>query len=146
MSTLEERVQQADMAGKPDWEVSDILNAPDPAFPQVVTLKSRSFGVGSILELFGAVEGATFLDTLETLAAQNPVIKWSLVLLKDATLDAASPTLRAQLDDMAGLTLITAQQAAMIKGLAEEHRYPSWAEVNGIEVTPRTVGLARGGN
>jgi hypothetical protein len=145
MATLQERLQEDDVKELPDWQTAAVLNAPDASLPEVVTLKSRPFGIGTILEVFGIAAGTQFLDSLEALSAQNPLLKWSLVLLKDATLDAASPALRAQLDGMVVSDLITVQQADAIKALAEERRVPSWAEANGIEVTARTVGLARGG-
>lgn len=144
MATLEERLQEDDVKDLPDWQAADVLNAPDARLPEIVTLKSRPFGIGTILEIFGPVAGPAFLETLETLASTTPLIKWSLVLLHAATLDAASPALRTQLDGMVVSDLITFQQAMAIKGLAEERRVPSWAEVNGVEVTARTVGLARG--
>ena len=145
MATLEERLQEDDVKDLPDWQAADVLNAPDARLPEIVTLKSRPFGIGTILEVFGVEAGTVFLDTLETLSAQQPLLKWSMVLLKDGTLDAASPALRTQLDGMVVSDLITFLQAMAIKGLAEERRVPSWAEANGIEVTARTVGLARGG-
>lgn len=144
MATLEERLQEDDVRDLPDWQAAEVLNAPDARLPEIVTLKSRSFGIGTILEIFGPVAGPAFLETLETLASTNPLIKWSLVLLHAATLDAASPVLRQQLDGMVVSDLITAQQAAALKALAEERRLPSWAEANNVEVTARTVGLARG--
>lgn len=145
MGLFEDRVKEFDLIDKPDWEAAEILNRPDPSLPDIVTLKSRQFGVGTILEIFGPIAGPAFLENLETLSNVDPLIKWSLVLLRAATLDAASPTLRAQLDSMVVSNLINAQQAQAIKSLGEERRFPSWAEANGIEVTARTVGVARGG-
>jgi hypothetical protein len=145
MATLEERLQEDDVRDLPDWQAAEVLNAPDVSSPEVVVLKSRPFGIGTILEAFGPIAGAGFLNSLETLSATDPIIKWSFLLLKEATLDAASPALRGQLDAMAAGGIISSEQAQKIKALAEEKRFPSWAEVNGIEVTARTVGLARGG-
>ena len=145
MATLEERLQEDDVRDLPDWKAAEILNAPDPLLPEIVILKSRLFGIGTILEVFGPIAGPAFLENLETLSNADPLIKWSLVLLKEATLDAASPTLRGQLDAMVTGNLISSIQAAGIKALAEERRFPSWAEANGVEVTARSVGLARGG-
>jgi hypothetical protein len=139
------RLLQPDVVDKPDWEAANILNSPDPSLPEIVSLKSRPFGVGTILELFGVTEGVAFLSTLELLAVDDPVFKWSLKLLQDAALDAASTVLRAQLDGLVETEILTSVQANLIKALAEEKRYPSWAEANNIEVTARTVGLERGG-
>lgn len=145
MATLQERLQENDVKDLPDWKAADLLNAPDPLLPEIVILKSRPFGIGTILEVFGPVGGAAFLNTLETLSATDPIIKWSFLLLKEATLDAASPALRLQLDAMVTGGIISTEQGSKIKALAEQKRFPSWAEANGIEVTARTVGLARGG-
>jgi threonine aldolase len=48
------------------------------------------------------------------------------------------------LDDLAAATVITATDAQILKASAERRRFPSWAEHNQIEVTARSVGLARG--
>jgi hypothetical protein len=40
--------------------------------------------------------------------------------------------------------IITTAQANQLKALGEKRHFPSWAEHNEIEVTARTVGLARG--
>ena len=145
MATLQERLQEDDVKDLPDWQAAAVLNAPDPRIPEAVVLKSRPFGIGTILEIFGPIAGPAFLENLETLSVSDPLIKWSLVLLKEATLDAASPTLRAQVDGMVANNLISPAHGAAIKALGEERRFPSWAEANGVEVTARTVGLARGG-
>ena len=145
MGLLEDRIKEFDLIDKPDWEVAEILNKPDPSLPDIVTLKSRQFGVGTILEIFGSVAGPAFLENLETLSNVDPLIKWSLVLLRAATLDAASPMLRDAVDHLIATNVISAVHGTRIKALGEERRSPSWAEVNGIEVTARTVGLARGG-
>jgi hypothetical protein len=52
---------------------------------------------------------------------------------------------RDQMDALAIQGVITAAQADAVKRLGEIRRQPSWAEHNNIEVTARTVGLARGG-
>lgn len=145
MGLLEDRVKEFDLIDKPDWEAAEILNRPDPSLPDIVTLKSRQFGVGTILEIFGPIAGPAFLENLETLSNVDPLIKWSLVLLRAATLDAASPTLRGAIDQMVATNVMSEAHGVQIKALGEERRSPSWAEANGIEVTARTVGLARGG-
>jgi hypothetical protein len=145
MATLEQRLQEDDVKDLPDWQAAAVLNAPDPRIPEAVVLKSRSFGIGTILEIFGPVAGPAFLESFETLSNSDPLIKWSLLLLKEATLDAASPTLRAQVDGMVTSNLMSASHGNAIKALGEQKRLLSWAEANGVEVTSRTVGLARGG-
>lgn len=145
MGLLEDRIKEFDLLDKPDWEVAEILNKPDPSLPDIVTLKSRQFGIGTILEIFGPIAGPAFLENLETLSNVDPLIKWSLVLLRAATLDAASPTLRGAIDQMVATNVMSAAHGAQIKALGEERKSPSWAQMNGVEVTARTVGLARGG-
>lgn len=141
---LTEKVAEFD-AALPDWEVARLLNEPDPALPEEVQIKSRMIGPGLIMETLGADSGAAVLDALEMLSATVPRVKWAMFLLKGAGVDAGSQVVRNQLDELATQGIITAAQADLVKRLGEIRRYPSWAEHNGIEVTARTVGLARGG-
>lgn len=142
--TLANRVAEPNLAALPDWRVAEILNSPDSSLPEVITLESTIVGPGGIMDVLGAVPGASFLNSLELMAQTNEVIRWAMYVLKSSGIDMANAIVRSRLDDFVGDGILTPAQAAALKGLAERRRFPSWAEHNGIEVTARTVGIARG--
>lgn len=142
--TLADRVRQADVAGKPDWQVADVLNAPDPSLPEIVELVEFRASPASIMGAVGVADGAALLDKIQQQAATNSSLKWAMVALTGPRgLDIGDPAVRRQIDALTP-AVFTAAQAAAIKSLAERRRRPSWAETNGVEVTARSVGLARG--
>jgi hypothetical protein len=67
-----------------------------------------------------------------------------MILMKGLGLDVGSVVVREQIDGLVPAGIITTAQANQLKALGEKRRYPSWAEHYEIEVTARTVGLARG--
>ena len=144
MPTLAEKVQETALAILPDWRVAEILNQPDDSLPEIVELVPRMIGPGTIMNELGASTGAAALDALEDLAAQVPHVKWAMILMKGGGLDVGSQVVRAQIDGLVPAQIITQAQANQLKALGERRRYPSWAEHYDIEVTARTVGLARG--
>ena len=144
MPTLAEKVQETALASLPDWRVAEILNQPDDSLPEIVELVPRMIGPGTIMNELGASTGAAALDALEDLAAQVPHVKWAMILMKGGGLDVGSQVVRAQIDGLVPAQIITQAQANQLKALGERRRYPSWAEHYDIEVTARTVGLARG--
>lgn len=143
MPTLAEKVQEPALASLPDWRVAEILNQPDESLPEIVDFVPRLIGPGTIMNEFGAAEGAAALDALETLQSAVPHVKWAMILLKGTGLDVGSPVVRSQIDGLVP-SVLSSSQAQALKVLGEKRRYPSWAEHYGIEVTARTVGLARG--
>ena len=142
--TLAEKVTESALASLPDWRVAEILNQPDDSLPEIVELVPRMIGPGTIMNELGAATGAAALDALEDLAAQVPHVKWAMILMKGGGLDVGSVVVRAQIDGLVPAQIITTAQANQLKALGEKRRYPSWAEHYDIEVTARTVGLARG--
>ena len=74
-------------------------------------------GIGSIMRALGPVDGATFLDSLESLSGSVPSIKWAMVLIRDGNLDFGDATVRAQIDSMVP-GLLTDAQATALKALA----------------------------
>ena len=144
MPTLAEKVQEPALAILPDWRVAEILNQPDDSLPEIVELVPRMIGPGTIMNELGATTGAAALDALEDLAAQVPHVKWAMILMKGGGLDVGSQVVRDQIDGLVPAQIITTAQANQLKALGEKRRYPSWAEHYDIEVTARTVGLARG--
>lgn len=142
---LADKVAEENLASLPDWSVAEILNSPDSSFPEIVTIKERYVGPGTIMETLGPDAGAAFLDSLETLSATVPSLKWAMVLVKNEGVNVGSPVVRDQLDQLVTIGVLTTQQATSLKSLGEVRRFPSWAEYHNVTVTARTVGLARGG-
>lgn len=142
---LQERLAQSDLVDVPDWKAAEILNTPDAAFPPVVTLVETRVGPGVIMATLGADAGAVFLDALDAMSNTSPRIRWAMFLIKGAGINIADPQVRQTIGELTTGGVLTAQQAATLLALAEQRRLVSWAEHHGIEVTARTVGLARGG-
>lgn len=46
------------LADLPDWRVAEILNAPDPSHPAIVTLEQTLFGPAGIMAILGPERGA----------------------------------------------------------------------------------------
>jgi hypothetical protein len=129
-----------------DWEVSNLLNGPDLTLPPVTGLVKTLAGPGLIMETIGADEGAALLDSMVQLSQISSPVKWAMKMIVDKDgIDVASLAFRQQLDSLVQIGKIASVNAAKIKALAEVTRHPSWAEYNQVEVTPRTVGLGRGG-
>lgn len=142
--TLADRVRQPDVAGKPDWLVADILTATDQSLPVVVSVVTTIATPSTIMGALGPEAGAAALDRLAELSKSAPVVRWALEELRGPRgLDVGHPEVRAQIDSLVPAVL-SRQQADTLKALAERRRHPSWAEYHGVEVTARSVGLARG--
>jgi hypothetical protein len=153
MTTLAQKVAEFPTS-TPDWKIAAILNAPDPALPMKLT--SRRIGAGTIIETMGlgAAGGGVFIsklrgwaETPETIPVQlsNNVkdIAEILPVIDRGDLEIGSAPVRTMIDTFAALGHMTQAQATALKALANDVNQ-SWAEANGVEVTPRTVGLARG--
>lgn len=142
--TLAERVRQADLAAKPDWLVAEILNTPDPSLPEEVSVVSTIATPSTVMGALGPEAGAAILDRLTSLSAANPVLRWAMEELRGPRgLDVGNSTVRAQIDLLVPAVLSRAQ-ADTLKALGERRRFTSWAEANNVEVTARSVGVARG--
>lgn len=74
----------------------------------------RMAELGTPMKYLGAEAGAQLLDSMETLAATNPTVKWGLELLKRGALDLSLDSTRAMLD-----ALLPEEAASTLKGLAE---------------------------
>lgn len=83
-----------------------------------VKLVTTKIGISDVLRVLGPDAGTTFLDSLESAATTNPLIKWTLVLLNNNDLDISLSITRDKLDAFVG-TLLTSEQAALLKSLAE---------------------------
>lgn len=143
--TLQERLQLADVAALPDWAAASVLNAPDPTLPVITTWADTNIDPGTIMDILGATTGAQILNTLEQLSSSNAVVKWGMRVLEGRRgLNMALETSREQMQSFVDSGLITIEQRDLLYNLSKRERYPSWAEANGINVTARSVGLARG--
>ena len=143
--TLTERLQEDDVKDLPDWAASELLNAPDASLPIIVSWEPTRIGVGQIMTTLGAVEGADLLDQLVVAAEQDAIIRWGLKVMEGSGLDLSLQTTREQVSGLVTIGFITEAQKESLFALSKKERHPSWSEYNQVEVTARTVGLARGG-
>lgn len=143
-AALATKVAAPPLTDLPDWRVAEVLNTPDPSLPPVVTLEQTLFGPAGIMAILGPERGATVLSSIETAAASDPVMYWVLYILKNGGVDTGHVFIRDGLDNLAAASVMTVAEAETLKATAERRRFPSWAEHNGVEVTARSVGLARG--
>lgn len=95
--------------GKTAGEIAEMLNAPQ------TVLVERMAELGTPMKYLGAEAGATLLETMETLAATNPVVKWGFKLLERGELDLGLDSTRAMLD-----ALLPVDAASVLKALAEQ--------------------------
>ena len=100
------------IAARDDYTITQTVNAGR------VRPQSFTGGIGSIMRALGPVDGATFLDTLEYLAATQPTIKWAMRLIEAGNLDFGDVAVRAQIDGMVP-SLLTTERAAALKALGE---------------------------
>jgi hypothetical protein len=148
MTALQTRIQEPDLVNLADWEVADILNTPDPNLPPTY---------GSILNadvmrlLIAFNVWASIVDKSQN--SQNANEKAlcrnivDSVSVRDYTFDLTDSEIRTPFETMLSSAisagLFTQEQGEFISSKA--YRLQSWAEYNNIEVTARTVGIARGG-
>ena len=126
---------QCGYAGMTPAELESSLNAKDRT-----RLADRYIGYGTVLSVFGAIDGAQILDTLETLAATISPIKWAMRLLEGDKLNIADPATRAQIDALTP-AVFTEAQATTLKGLAGVAC--SRAEELGLVVNDYEIRMAR---
>lgn len=158
---LAARVAQPDLRGLPEWRVAELLNRPDAAIaPRPVAFSCRSIAEPAVLSgelaLLRIVfrEGRIPADVSPS--GQAVAIPTQGLIAIGTLLDAVDRDLRVEpsmpnavggvasmLAAIETMGLLSAQTKAAV--LAATMRHPSWAEANNIEVTARTVGLARGG-
>lgn len=148
MTSLVDRISQPDLVDLPEWQVAEILNTPDPALPKV----RRAVNKRDAQEiLLASGEWAAV-----SLAADNPAapaqLRAACINLRDTirmteTIAMNNPAIYASVDQvLTGLVaaeFLSAGTREALLALAE--RSQSWAEANGVTVTARSVGLARGG-
>lgn len=84
-----------------------------------ICVVSRLGGIGTILDTLGPIDGSIVLDRLTALATTTSSVKWAMVLVNAGELDFGSAGLRAELDVLATNNVITVDQAARLKSVAE---------------------------
>ena len=147
MTLLATRLSQPDMTGLTDAEAAAVLNAPEPALllrrVDVATADAREI-------LLSSGEWAAVV-----MAADDPVVpqqvRGACIVLRDtitetalirATVPGVYNAVDGLLGGMVAAGVLTQGTMGLLMGLAD--RAQSWAEANEIEVTARSVGLARG--
>lgn len=147
MTLLQQKVTEPDLIDLPDWQVAEILNQPDTSLPAITQWNTTRIGFGEVMHILGAEGGAAFLNSLEQIGQNYAPIKWAMRILERGVFDISNETARQQImaSTQPPLNLLTPQQADDILSISRNLRHPSWAEYHNIEVTARTVGLARGG-
>ena len=150
---LAARIAQPDMHGLLEWQVADALNAPDPTLPKVtapvLVVDARQILMRSLAPDFTTTAWVAILLAAEDVS--SPARKAALAVreaIKEATvIDMVNPIesamVTAALDALVAAAIIDAQTRDALLSLSEKEQ--SWAEANGVEVTARAVGLARGG-
>ena len=147
MTALANRLAQPDMLGVPDWVAAGILTTPNSALP----LRRVSVATRDAQEiLLSSGEWAAVLLAAESVATPQPV-RGACLTLRDtirqsSTISTDVPAIYAATTAVLG-GLVAAgvlTQGTVNTLLALADRPQSWAEANGVEVTARSVGLARG--
>jgi hypothetical protein len=119
MTTLRNEIENDPLgigyAAMTDGELEAALNAKTRT-----RIVAARIGVGSVMSALGASAGAALLDTLEVIAASNSPVKWALRLLAADNLDIGNAETRAQIDALAAAGVMTVEQAATLKALAEQ--------------------------
>ena len=145
--TLQARIAGFDPA-VPDAEIVAVLNAPDPALPQ----RRVDIATADVRELLLA-RGDWAKVVLAAEGAEPAQIRAAAILLRDTIQDtslirATQPEIynaaAGLLQNMVLAGVLTMATRDAIIALAD--RPQSWAEANGVEVTARSVALARGAN
>jgi hypothetical protein len=149
------------LASLPEWQVAEILNAPDDSLPKVpVVFSCRAVAEPAVLS--GELAMLRIVAKLGHIPADVspteqalPIPTQGLVAIstildaveRDLRVDPSAPGAAAQvsamLDALEGMGLLSLEKKTAV--LAGTVRLQSWAEANNIEVTARSVGLARGG-
>jgi hypothetical protein len=161
MSPLAQRLAEPDLAGLPDWQVANILTSPDQSLPTVsVVFSCRAIAEPAVrsgeLAMLRIVAKVGHIPADVSPTEQTiPIPTQGLVVIgtildavdRDLRVDPSAPGAAAQVSAMLGALegmglLSPATKAAVLAGTV---RPQSWAEAHNVEVTPRSVGLARGG-
>ena len=128
-----------------DAEIVADLNAPDTSLPlrrrDIATSDVREIllATGEWSQVVLAADGAATPVRAAAINLRDTVEMTSLIRATEPTIHAAADAL---LSGLVAAGVLTAATKAALMALAD--RPQSWAEANGVEVTARTVALARG--
>jgi hypothetical protein len=145
---LIDKVAESQFDGKPDWEVADLLNAPDAALPK----KKVSISTFDVREfLLGRGFWPAIVITADN-ASADAAIRGLCITVRDTMKDdAIIRTERASAYNIANTMLTSLLSAGLINQATKDDLIAltdanqSWAEYNNLPpVTSRDVGLARG--
>jgi hypothetical protein len=146
--TLAARIAQPDLAGLPEWRVAEILNEPDVSLPTIkgpVDTKDVQEFLLASGEWSAIVIAADSLDT--PLQVRGLAIAMRDTIRQSGTIRMEVPhiytAVATAIDGLVASGLISAETRGVLLAMAERNQ--SWAGANGVTVTARTVGLARGG-
>ena len=76
-------------------------------------------GIGTVLETLGPVDGAALLDSLQSMTASVPALKWAWYLIERGELDFGSAATRGMIDQFVADGAMPAGVGALLKGVAE---------------------------
>ena len=148
LTLLVARVSQPDLQGLPEWMVANLLNVPDVSLPKVKQKVATGVAQQMLLTT-GEWAKAVVAAENETLPEET---RAAAILMRDTIRQSnyietddpeAHEAVSLVLTKMVQVGLLSAVSKDRLLALADRH--PSWAEANGVTVTARTVGLARGG-
>jgi hypothetical protein len=103
-----------------------------------VMIVRTTIGIGTILDTLGPDAGAVLLDRLDSLRASVPAIKWAWVLIDRGDLDVGLTSVRTQIDTLASQDVMSLEQAAALKALAEKPNPITEFEVRCALFDPQT--------
>ena len=150
--TLAERLQLPDVADPPDWAAAEVLNTADaangtvrvgvPASRARSLLKQR----GEWVPLINARSDTSLPAPLRHIVAEMLEALTPLQGEYDGTIRmphaGVYARVQAGMAELVSAGILTAATRDAVLALADAPL--SWAQANGIEVTARTVGIARG--
>jgi hypothetical protein len=146
VSALADRLAQPDVADLPDWQAADVLNTRDAAHG-TAWRDVRSESVRAVL--MAAYDWPKVMEaaggTPSLLRTTCIIIRDVLTLHETCAFSVEPLCISMQQGLLLAVTEEVVSQAAYDQIMALAQRPMSWAEANNIEVTARTVGLARGG-
>jgi hypothetical protein len=109
-------IVDANCVGMTDEEAVAYLNVPRVAVPRPTMMTERG-----LYALLGPEAAEAILQALEAAGEVNPVVKRALSWLKPPSdgIDLGDASTRGVLDALVTATVLTAEQVAALKGLAE---------------------------
>lgn len=146
MTTLSDKVGEFP-ADTPDWQIANALNTKDAALPtvycDVVTTDAREVllatGEWSALVIAAGSEATPTLLRGACIVARDTLTLTQTIRTSNQSIRGAVEVALNGLV-LGGVIAQSTKDAVSALMIANQ----SWAEANNVEVTPRTVGLARG--